>query len=57
MYTRCEELIDVHQAELLYTAAREPKQLKIFDHGGHNDIFFHNRTEYLRLVTALLAAV
>ncbi|HEV8715256.1 MAG TPA: alpha/beta hydrolase, partial [Candidatus Binatia bacterium] len=40
MHTRFDELIDAHQAEMLYTAAREPKQLKIFDRGGHNDIFF-----------------
>ncbi|MBI3795926.1 MAG: alpha/beta hydrolase [Deltaproteobacteria bacterium] len=57
MHTRFDELIDAHHAEMLYTAAREPKQLKIFDQGGHNDIFFRNRTEYMQLVEALLAAV
>jgi len=57
MHTRFDELIDAHHAELLYTAAQEPKQLKIFDQGGHNDIFFRNRAEYMQLVEALLAAV
>jgi hypothetical protein len=57
MHTRFDELIDARHAELLYAAAREPKQLKIFDQGGHNDIFFRNRAEYMQLVEAFLAAV
>ncbi len=57
MHARSDELIDAHHAEMLYTAAREPKQLKIFDRGGHNDIFFCNRAEYMQLVEAFLAAV
>jgi pimeloyl-ACP methyl ester carboxylesterase len=56
MHARFDELIDAHHAEMLYTAAREPKQLKIFDQGGHNDIFFRNRAEYMQLVEAFLAA-
>jgi fermentation-respiration switch protein FrsA (DUF1100 family) len=42
---------------MLYAAAREPKRLKIFDQGGHNDIFFRNRTEYMQLVEAFFAAL
>ena len=57
MHTRFDELIDAHYAEMLYAAAREPKRLKIFDQGGHNDIFFRNRAEYMQLVEAFLAAV
>lgn len=57
MHTRFDELIDAHHAEMLYTVAREPKQLKIFDQGGHNDIFFRNRAEYIQLVAAFLATV
>jgi pimeloyl-ACP methyl ester carboxylesterase len=57
MHARFDELIDVRHAEMLYSAAREPKQLKIFDQGGHNDIFFRNRLEYMQLVEAFLAAV
>jgi pimeloyl-ACP methyl ester carboxylesterase len=55
MHARFDELLDAHQAELLYAAAREPKQLKIFDRGGHNDIFYRNRSEYMQLVEAFLA--
>lgn len=57
MHTRFDELLDVHHAEMLYAAAREPKRLKIFAQGGHNDIFFRNRAEYMQLVEAFLAAV
>jgi fermentation-respiration switch protein FrsA (DUF1100 family) len=57
MHSRFDELLDVRHAQLLYAAAREPKRLKIFDQGGHNDIFFRNRTEYMQLVEAFLEAV
>lgn len=57
MHTRFDELLDVRHAEMLYAAAREPKRLKIFAQGGHNDIFFRNRTEYMQIVEAFLAAV
>jgi len=57
MHARFDELIDARHAEMLYGAAREPKRLKIFDRGGHNDIFFRNRAEYMQLVEAFLAAV
>lgn len=57
LHARLDELIDAHHAEMLYAAAREPKQLKIFDRGGHNDIFFRNRAEYMQLVEAFLTTV
>jgi uncharacterized protein len=57
MHARFDELIDARHAEMLYGAAPEPKRLKIFDRGGHNDIFFRNRAEYMQLVEAFLAAV
>jgi fermentation-respiration switch protein FrsA (DUF1100 family) len=57
MHTRFDELIDARQAERLYAAAREPKRLKIFAQGGHNDIFLRNRAEYMQLVEAFLARV
>jgi len=56
LHARFDELIDAHHAEMLYAAAPEPKQLKIFAQGGHNDIFFRNRAEYMQLVEAFLAA-
>lgn len=57
LHTRFDELISSRHADMLYAAAREPKQLQIFERGGHNDIFYHNRETYMRLVEALLAAV
>ena len=56
MHARFDELIDAHHAEMLYGAAPEPKRLKIFDRGGHNDIFFRNRAEYVQLVEDFLTA-
>lgn len=57
LHARFDELLDAHHAEMLYAAAPEPKQLKIFDRGGHNDIFFRNRAEYMQLVKTFLTAV
>ena len=57
LHARFDELIGAHHAERLYSVAREPKQLHIFDQGGHNDIFFRNRAGYMQLVEAFLAAV
>ena len=52
-----DELVNVQHAELLYAAAPEPKQLQLFEQGGHNDIFYWNRETYMQLVEAFLAAV
>ena len=57
LHARFDELLSADHAERLYSAAREPKQLHIFDQGGHNDIFFRNRTAYMQLVESFLAAV
>ena len=57
LHARFDELVGAEQAEMLYAAAPEPKQLKIFDHGGHNDIFFRNRIEYMQLVEDFVAGV
>ena len=56
LHARFDELISADHAEQLYRAAREPKRLKIFEQGGHNDIFFRNRADYQQLVEAFLAA-
>lgn len=55
MHTRFDELVPCHHAERLYAAAKEPKQLTIFDRGGHNDIFYRNQEAYLKLVETFLA--
>jgi pimeloyl-ACP methyl ester carboxylesterase len=57
LHARCDELIDVHHAELLYAAAPEPKTLHIFEQGGHNDLFYWNRQAYMQLVGTFLATL
>ena len=57
LHARHDELLPARHAEMLYAAAREPKQLKIFDRGGHNDIFYRNRKEYMQLVETFLGRV
>ena len=54
LHARHDELLPARHAEMLYAAAREPKQLKIFDRGGHNDIFYRNQKEYMQLVDDFL---
>ena len=55
LHTRHDALVQVRHAEMLYAAAPEPKTLHIFDQGGHNDIFYWNRTAYMQQVEAFLA--
>lgn len=54
LHTRFDELVPVHHAEQLHAATPEPKQLHIFDRGGHNDIFFRNQDVYMQLVEAFM---
>lgn len=56
LHTRHDELLPVRHAELLYAAAPQPKQLQIFERGGHNDIFYWNRQAYMQTVESFLAA-
>ncbi|MEE8290107.1 MAG: alpha/beta hydrolase [Candidatus Tectomicrobia bacterium] len=57
MHTRFDELVPVRHAERLYAAALEPKQLHIFDQGGHNDILSRNWEAYTQLVETFIAAL
>lgn len=57
LHTRHDELVPVHHAEMLYAAAPEPKTLRIFEQGGHNDIFWWNRQQYMQLVETFLASL
>ncbi len=57
LHARHDELLPAHHAEMLYTVAPDPKQLKIFDRGGHNDIFYRNQVEYMQLVEEFLRRV
>jgi fermentation-respiration switch protein FrsA (DUF1100 family) len=56
LHTQRDELVPVHHAERLYAAAPEPKQLEIFERGGHNDIFMWNRQAYMALVESFVAS-
>jgi hypothetical protein len=55
LHTQHDELVPVHHAERLHAAAPEPKQLHIFERGGHNDIFMWNREAYMTLVESFVA--
>lgn len=57
LHARLDELVSIQNAEDLYSAASESKQLHVFNQGGHNDIFFRNRAEYMQLVEAFLAGI
>lgn len=57
LHTLHDELVPVRHAEALYAAASEPKQLQIFERGGHNDIFYYNRDAYMRRVETFVASV
>ncbi len=57
LHARHDELLPARHAEMLHAAAPEPKQLKIFDRGGHNDIFYRNQAEYMQLVEEFLVRV
>jgi len=55
LHAHHDELLPARHAEMLYAAAPESKQLKIFERGGHNDIFYRNQVEYMQLVEEFLA--
>lgn len=57
LHTRFDELVPVHHAEALYAAAPQPKQLHIFERGGHNDIFYYNRQAYMQLVETFIGDI
>jgi hypothetical protein len=50
MHTRYDGLVDVSHAHRLYEWVAEPKRLKIFEHGNHNNIMFMNANEYFQAV-------
>ncbi len=57
LHARFDELVSARHAENLHAAVPDPKQLHIFDQGGHNDIFYRNRDVYMPLVETFLAAL
>jgi len=46
MHAKYDSLVHSSNAKTLYDWANEPKQLKLFWDGDHNDIFFVNEEEY-----------
>ncbi len=56
LHTRGDTIVGAHHAERLHAAARGPKELVLFDDGGHNDIFWRNREAYMASVAALVRA-
>lgn len=57
LHARLDELVPAHHADRLHAASRDPKQLHIFEHGGHNDIFYCNQAVYIQLVEAFVAGL
>jgi pimeloyl-ACP methyl ester carboxylesterase len=57
LHARHDELLPVRHAQLLFEAAPEPKELQVFERGGHNDISSVNQPDYMRLVENFLARI
>jgi pimeloyl-ACP methyl ester carboxylesterase len=56
MHTRNDELVDSSHAERLYQWANQPKELVIFERGGHNNIMEINTESYFAHIERLIAA-
>lgn len=54
MHARGDSMIHYSHAEKLYKWASEPKRLKIFDRGDHNDVLLVNIEEYFQEVYRFL---
>ena len=50
LHARHDSLVHVAHGKKLYDWAPEPKQIKIFESGDHNDIMAANAEEYFRLI-------
>jgi len=50
MHTKYDSLVHSSNAKTLYAWANEPKQLKLFWDGDHNDISFVNKEEYFNVL-------
>ena len=50
LHTKDDRIIDAKHAMQNYEWANEPKELKLFDEGGHSDIQFCNKREYFDTV-------
>jgi len=50
MHTKHDSVVSSSNAKKLYAWANEPKQLKLFQYGNHNDIMSVNQKEYFLLL-------
>ncbi len=57
LHARRDSLIHYSHGEKLYEWAPDPKEIKIFDRGDHNDILIENVTEYFQLIYRFLSAL
>lgn len=55
LHARNDSLIKYTHGKQLFEWSSEPKTLKIFNRGDHNDIFFANYEEYIDLIKSFLA--
>jgi alpha-beta hydrolase superfamily lysophospholipase len=55
LHARHDSLIHYSNGQQLYEWASEPKQIKIFEQGDHNDIMVVNIKEYFQLIYQFLA--
>jgi pimeloyl-ACP methyl ester carboxylesterase len=57
MHAKNDSLVHYKHGEALYNWAPEPKTLKLFDKGDHNDIFFVNAETYFPLMFKFIAGL
>lgn len=57
LHARGDSLIHYSHGERLYEWAPEPREIKIFDRGDHNDILMENVKEYFQLIYRFLSAL
>lgn len=57
LHARRDSLVHYSNGEKLYGWAPEPKEIKIFDQGDHNDIMMVNVKEYFQLIYRFLSAL
>ena len=50
LHTLYDSLVHASNARRLYEWANEPKELKLFLQGDHNDIFLVNEEEYFKVL-------
>ena len=56
MHALHDSLVDVEHGETIFNHCPEPRRLKIFNRGDHNDIFSVNAGEYIEELRNFLGA-